>query len=332
MQRKTPWMWIVPSALVLFLIFATGIGFIGRVAGINENSLAPSVGIINLSGVITDEGEGGSFSRSPGARDVIDDLERAGRDTAIKAVVLRINSPGGSPAASQEMYRAVKKLAEKKSVICSMGDVAASGGYYVAAACDQIYANGSTVTGSIGVISQYLNYGVLAKKLGVETQTLKSGKFKDAGNPARPITPEERKLFQQLISDIYNQFVDDVAAGRKGKSKKLTRAQVVKLADGRVYTGRQALNNGLIDKLGGLEEAVDAAASLSGLGNDAPVKYFSRGGGLSSLFSSKSAASATESLTHDVAASAGDAAGKAFVERVRAEAQTDVRSPAPQLR
>ena len=330
MQRKTPWIWIVPSALLLFLIFALGMGFIALVVNGGDSAPGPRIGVVNLSGAITDEGEGGGFSRSPGAQDVIEDLDRAGRDTMIKAVVLRINSPGGSPAASQEMYRAVKRLAAKKSVICSMGDVAASGGYYVAAACDQIYANGSTVTGSIGVISQYLNYGTLAKKLGVDTQTLKSGKYKDAGNPARAITPDERKLFQQLISDIYNQFVDDVTAGRKGKGKKLTRAQVVRLADGRVYTGRQALDNGLIDKLGGLEEAIDAAASLSGLGDDAPVKYFSRGGGLGSLFKSESATAGD--IASDVAGSAGDAAAKAFVARLRAEAQTDVRNPAPQLR
>jgi protease-4 len=318
--------------LLVFSIFALGMGFIALVVNGGDSAAGPRVGVVNLSGAITDEGEGGGLSRSPGARDVIEDLDRAGRDTTIKAVVLRINSPGGSPAASQEMYRAVKKLAEKKPVICSMGDVAASGGYYVAAACDEIYANESTVTGSIGVISQYLNYSALAKKLGIETQTLKTGEFKDAGNPTRPITPRERELFQSLLRDIYNQFVDDVMAGRKGKSKKLTtRAQVVKLADGRVYTGRQAFNNGLIDKLGGLREAVNTAAERVGLEGSAPVKNYGGGGGLGSLFGAQSEQS-MQSVAQSVAASAGDAAGRAFVERVRAEAQTDARAAAPQLR
>lgn len=331
--RKTPWLLIVPAGIVLFLIFALGMGFIALVVNGGDSAPGPRVGVVQLSGVITDSGEGSAFSRVPGARDVIEDLESAGRDKSVEAVVLRINSPGGSPAASQEMYRAVKKLAAKKPVICSMGDVAASGGYYVAAACDEIYANGSTITGSIGVISQYLNYGGLAKKLGIETQTLKSGEFKDAGNPARPITPRERQFFQALIRDIYNQFVDDVYAGRKGKTGKLTRAKVVALADGRVYTGKQAQANGLIDKIGGLDEAVAAAAEAAKMTGEPLVKEYSRGGGLGSLFGAQSfAQGGAARMANDVAASAGDAAGRAFVERLKQETRADASSVAPQMR
>lgn len=335
--RKTPWLWIIPSGVALFSIFALGMGFVALVVRGGDAYDGPRVGIVELSGAITDQGEGSALSRTPGARDVIEDLDKAGKDATIKAVVLRINSPGGSPAASQEMYRAVKKLAQKKPVLCSMGDVAASGGYYVASACDTIYANGSTITGSIGVISQYLNYGVLAKKLGVETQTMKSGEFKDAGNPARPITPAEQQLFQALIRDIYNQFVDDVTLGRKnwkGKhGEKLTRAAVLKLADGRVYTGQQAAANGLIDKLGGLEEAINDAASRGGITDEPHVKNFSGGGGIGSLLSAES--SVQGGLAHaasDVATSAGDAAGRAFVERVKQETRVDTASTAPQMR
>ena len=339
--RKSPWLWIVPAGLALFLIFGLGMGFIALVIRGGDSYEGPRVGVVELSGVITDEGEGGALSRVPGARDVIEELEKAKRDSTIKAVVLRINSPGGSPSASQEIYAAVERLKASKPVVCSMGDVAASGGYYVAAACDSIYANGSTITGSIGVISQYLNYGALAKKLGIETQTLKSGQFKDAGNPARPITPAEKQLFQALIRDIYNQFVDDVTKGRKNwkgaKGEKLTRAAVLKLADGRVYTGRQAAANGLVDKLGSLDDAVTAAAAAGGISGDPHVKNFSKGGPLGSLFGVES--SVQDGLTHaasnaanGVAASAGDAAGRAFVERLKQETRADTATTAPQMR
>jgi protease-4 len=328
--------WIVPTAVIGFLVFALGMGFIALVVNGGDSASGPRVGIVELSGIITDAGEGGALSRVPGARDVIEDLDRAGRDSTVQAVVLRINSPGGSPAASQEMYRAVKKLAAKKPVICSMGDVAASGGYYVAAACDEIYANGSTITGSIGVISQFLNYGALAKKLGVDTQTMKSGEFKDAGNPARPLTPRERQLFQTLIRDIYNQFVDDVAAGRKGKkgaAAKLTRAKIVQLADGRVYTGRQAQANGLIDTIGGLEEAVAEAAQLAKIEGVPRVKNFSKGAVISSLFGAESSVhDGLASAANGVAASAGDAAGRAFVASLKQETHADAGAIAPQMR
>ena len=315
------------------MVFALGMGFIALAVNGGDSTAGPRVGLVELTGPIADSGSGSAFSRVPGARDVIEDLDRAGRDTAIQAVVLRINSPGGSPSASQEMYRAVKKLAQKKPVICSMGDVAASGGYYVAAACDEIYANESTITGSIGVITQLLNYQALAKKLGLETQTLKSGEFKDAGNPARPLTPRERQLFQALIRDIYNQFVDDVAAGRKGKNGKLTRARVLQLADGRVYTGRQAKANGLIDKLGGLEEAVDAAAQKAGMTGEPKVKNLSKGGGLGSLLSAESSIDRNlTSAASSAATAVGDAAGRAFVERLKQEGRTDAASLAPQMR
>lgn len=335
--RKSSWVWVVPSALVLFVIFALGMGFIALVIRGGDSYEGPRVGIVELGGAITDSGEGSTFSRTPGARDVIEDLDKAGDDDSIKAVVLRINSPGGSPAASQEMYAAVKRVAVKKPVICSMGDVAASGGYYVASACDTIYANGSSVTGSIGVISQYLNYGALAQKLGVQTETLKSGQFKDAGNPARPITPAERQLFQGLIRDIYNQFVDDVTAGRKnwkGKhGEKLTRAAVLKLADGRVYTGRQAAANGLIDKIGGLEDAVTDAAGRANISGDPHVKNFSKGGAIGSLFGAESSVQGgLASAAGNVAASAGDAAGRAFIERLKQETRADTATTAPQMR
>jgi protease-4 len=306
-----------------------GLGFIAMVtSGGSAAAVGPRVGIVEVSGAIMDEGQGSTFSRIPGARDIIEDLEAARVDTNIKAVVVRVNSPGGSPSASKEIYRAIQRLKEDKPVICSMGDVAASGGYYVAVACDQIYANGSTLTGSIGVISQFFTFQDLFKKVGLNSATIKSGQFKDAGNPARNLTPAERQLFQQMIFDIYNQFVDDVAAGRKGK---LTRNQILKLADGRVYTGRQALNNKLVDKEGGLYEAVAAAAKEGGIEGKPRTKNFSSGDGLGALFAAESSTSADQLVT-GVGAAAGDAAGRAFVEQLRNQARNDVTTSAPQLR
>lgn len=261
--RKAPWSLIVVSILAASFIGFIGLIFIGAVIGGASGS---HVGLINYYGAISDEAPGGFFS-ARGPRDFIEDCEAAGRSSSVKAVVIRINSPGGSAAASEEMYRAIRRLREKKPVVVSMGDVAASGGYYMAAAADKIYANPATITGSIGVISQFLNMqGLLEGKLGIRDETLKSGAFKDAGNPFRPLRPEERQLFQSMIRDIYNQFVDDVVAGRKAATKgKLTRANLLKVADGRVLTGRQAKNALLVDELGGLHEAIDAAVKLGGL-------------------------------------------------------------------
>jgi protease-4 len=277
---------------------------------------------VELSGEISDGG-GTGFSRNRGARDFIDDIEDARKDKSIKAIVIRINSPGGSAAASQEMFRAVRKLG--KPVICSMGDLAASGGYYVASACDTIYANGSTLTGSIGVISQFLNYSTLFKKVGLDQATIKSGKFKDAGNPARPLTAEERQLFQAMIMNVYNQFVDDVATGRKGK---LTRTQVLKLADGRVYTGLQAKQNKLVDNIGGLQDAIEDAAKRAGISGDPKIKEYGGGGMLGSILGSKAETGAEKAIS-GTGTIVGDAAGHAFMAALRNEMNAEASSPTP---
>jgi protease IV len=186
--------------------------------------------------------------------------ELAKRDE-VKAVVLRINSPGGTVAAVQEIYSEIMKLRRKgKVVVASMGDVAASGGYYIAAACDKIVANPGTLTGSIGVILEIANVEELFKKIGVRIEAIKSGKYKDSGSAYRSITPEERQSFQELINEAYGQFVSDIAKGRKMDEKKVSA-----LADGRVYTGNQALANGLVDALGNDEDAIELAAKLANI-------------------------------------------------------------------
>ena len=279
--------------LALGIVSFLGLSFIGLalIAALAGDVAKPSVGLIEVSGPITDSGASGLLGgTSGGARDFIREVETARQDPQIKSVVIRINSPGGSASASQEMYGAVMRLREEKPVIASMGDVAASGGYYVAAACDKIYANRATTTGSIGVITQLLNYQDLFDKLGLDEATIKSGKFKDAGNPARPLTPEERQLFQGLINNLYNQFVNDIVAGRKEATNgKLTRAKLIPLADGRVFTGEQAAKNGLIDATDDLYAAVKFAAREGGLSEeDTPITPLSDGGGLGALFGASS--------------------------------------------
>lgn len=333
-SRSSPWPWIGLSVFLFLLISGLGISVL-TLMGSGAAITSDRVGLIEYSGVITDEGTTSVIGISRGgARDFIDDIERAGRDKSIKAVVVRINSPGGSPAASQEMYQAIGRLRQQKPVLCSMGDAAASGGYYVASACDKIYANASTVTGSIGVISQSLNFSGLLNKYGVHDATQKSGKFKDMGNPFGPINPAHQQLEQALIQNIYQQFVNDVLAGRK---KKLTRAQILKLADGRVYTGQQAKANGLIDELGGLHEAVAAAAKLGNVKMDVltgvpQVKNVSAGG----LFGAMDTQSQIESVetmaerwSNGFAVTLGRAFADSLVQRLRLESNTP---PLPQAR
>ena len=307
------WPWL---ALLLFL----GISFFGLilVAAVMGDETKPSVGLIELSGPISDSGAGGLLGgTSGGARGFIREVEAARKDDNIKSVVIRINSPGGAASASQEMYEAVMRLRKAKPVICSMGDVAASGGYYTAAACTKIYANRATTTGSIGVITEFPNYQELAKKVGIGQSIIKSGKFKDTGNPARPLTAEEKQLFQGLITNLYNQFVNDIVTGRKEATKgQLTREKLLKLANGRVYTGEQAVQNKLIDETGDLYSAVRYAAKTGGLKEDAPVTPLSSGGGLGSLFGA-SASSAIGGLSEQ----AGTAFARGIAGQFKSEAK-----------
>jgi len=207
------------------------------------------VAIVELEGTIVD----------------VDDLLRelkAHRDNPlVKAVVLRINSPGGVVGPTQELHAAVMRLREAgKPVVASLGAVAASGGYYVAVAADRIYANPGTLTGSIGVIFQLPNVDGLMKKVGVDYVVVKAGRYKDIGNIARPMAPEERRILQTLLDDVHAQFIAAVATGRK-----LDPTEVVGFADGRIVSGAQAKDLHMVDALGGLEEALDGAATLAGL-------------------------------------------------------------------
>jgi protease-4 len=245
---------VIGAALVIYL--GTAALFVAVVSSVLPASrsgggalFGERVALIELEGLIVD------------VDDQVREL-RAYRDNpGIRAVVIRINSPGGAVAPTQELYDALRKFREAgKPVVASLGAVAASGGYYVAVAADQIYANPGTLTGSIGVVMQMANLNALMKKVGVEYVVVKSGEFKDVGNFARPMTAEERRILQALLDDVHGQFIAAVADGRK-----LDRAEVRRFADGRVFSGSQAKALRMVDALGGLEEAVDGAATLAGL-------------------------------------------------------------------
>jgi protease-4 len=222
------------------------------------------VAVVEVEGII-----GAEATRGLDTDGVIRVLGEYRDDPAVRAVVLRINSPGGVVAPTQEIFTAVRRLREaKKPVVASLGSVAASGGYYVAVAADRIYASPGTLTGSIGVVMQLANLEGLLKKVGVEYVVVKAGAYKDVGNMARAMTPEERRILQSLLDDVYDQFISAVADGR-GLDPQAVRA----FAEGRIYSGRQAQSLKMVDDLGGLEDAIEAAAKMAGLPAKPKVIY-----------------------------------------------------------
>lgn len=218
--------------------------------------LQAKVGVVRIEGVITD------------SRESIEQIDELADDDGIKAVVVRIDSPGGGVAASQEIYRAVRQLQIRKKVIVSMGSVAASGGYLIATAADRIVANPGTITGSISAVMHFADVQELMKKVGVRSSVIKSGKFKDIGSPVREMTAEEKQLIQGIVDDIYDQFVRTISEDRK-----IPLEIIRSLADGRIFSGRQALQLKLVDELGGLQDAVLLAGRLAGIEGKPAVVY-----------------------------------------------------------
>jgi len=227
--------------LVFFIVF-------GVVSRMEDAPFARGgkVGVLPVNGLIAD------------SETTIEQLKRFAKDDSVKAIVVRINSPGGGVGPSQEIYEEVRKLKGKKPVVSSMGAVAASGGYYIACASQKIYANPGTITGSIGVIMQFVNVKELIEKIGIKGVVVKSGELKDAGSPIRDMTPEERQYLQAVIDNVHAQFVRAVADGRK-----LDVEAVSKIADGRIFSGEQAKALGLVDALGNQEDAVADAARMA---------------------------------------------------------------------
>ncbi|MDY0376128.1 MAG: signal peptide peptidase SppA [Desulfobacterium sp.] len=214
-----------------------------------------NIGVVEIVGVIAS------------SKEVSRQIKLFRDDPAIKAIVLRIDSPGGGVGPSQEIYREIIKAKEVKKVIASLGSVAASGGYYAASAADAIVANPGTITGSIGVIMEYANFQKIMEKIGLTPVVIKSGEFKDMGSPVREITPKEMEILQGVADEVHLQFVRDVAAGRSLEQK-----LVEKLADGRIYTGEKALELNLVDRLGNLEDALEWGAEMADIkGKAVPV-------------------------------------------------------------
>ncbi len=216
--------------------------------------------VVRLTGMIIDKADGSIFTSSAGSSNsVLKELRKALKSKKVKAVLLRVNSPGGTVPMSQEIHEAILQLKEKgKPVVVSMGDVAASGGYYIACAADKIVANPGTLTGSIGVIINLMNLKGLTDKVGLEPEVIKSGLFKDIASPYRKMTKEEHDILQALIMDSYDQFTTAVANGRKMPIEK-----VRTIADGRIYSGRQALKLGLVDELGSYTDALALLQKIS---------------------------------------------------------------------
>ena len=250
---------VVGGMLVLFGIMSAAGGMEGFGGG------GEPVALIRIDGMIVAGRSGFSFmgGAATGSDDVVDEIERAVEDSETKAILLRINSPGGSAAGSQEIYNAIVRAREEGMiVVASMADIAASGGYYVAAPAHKIFADPATVTGSIGAIAMHQDMSGLFDKLGIKAEVVKSGALKDMFQPMAPLSEDAREIVQDLVTQVHEQFIAAVVEGRKGM---LDEAGVRRLADGRIYTGEQAKENGLIDGLGGRQEALLAAGELAGI-------------------------------------------------------------------
>lgn len=252
-----------PVLLGLLIVVLLIVGFIAlvlvfsRLAGKRPAIvLGDKIGVVEIKGVIVSSAK------------IIDQLIAYREDGGVKAIVLRIDSPGGGVGPSQEIYQEVMKTRESKTVVASLGGVAASGGYYIASGADAIVANPGTITGSIGVIMQFSNVEGLMKVIGLKTYTFKSGKYKDLGSPFREPTPADQEIVMGVIESVYDQFVEAVAEGRS-----MDVDAVRKLADGRIFSGRQAMEHGLVDHMGNLQDAIAMAAKMGGVRGKPNVIY-----------------------------------------------------------
>jgi protease-4 len=256
-MKKRPFLMasaLLAGLFVFFLVLAVTVAsFMGRPASF---AIGDKIGVIEVFGVIAD------------SREVIEQIHDFRDNDSIKAIVLRVDSPGGGVGPSQEIHDEVKAVDAIKPVVVSMGSVAASGGYYIAASAREIIANPGTITGSIGVIMEFTNFQELLDKIGLSSVVVKSGEYKDIGSPTREMTETERKILQDLIDDVHSQFVASVAEGRK-----IDEAVVRSIANGSIYSGRRAMEMGLVDRMGNLEVAIKRAAEMAGIEGKPNVVY-----------------------------------------------------------
>jgi protease-4 len=279
MKRKRIWVGL-GVIVVLLVIFFSALLFIGRMTDQRGPfSFGDKIAIVEIKGIITQSTE------------IIEEMRQYADDETVKAVILRIDSPGGGVGPSQEIHREVVKLKTKKKVLASMGSVAASGGYYIACASDLIVANPGTITGSIGVVMEFTNLEELLKKIGVKGVVLKGGEHKDIGSPFREMTPGEKRIMQDVIDNVHQQFIKAVAEGRK-----MEQSKVVPVADGRIFTGEQAKQFGLVDEMGNLEDTVDMAAKLVKIDGRPTVIYPKRRFTIWEMLAKEMASTVVESL------------------------------------
>lgn len=250
-------LWTLAGLVLLMLVIAAGIASFSKV------SVGEKIALLRVEGPIVD------------TYDTIESLKEYSKDPSVKAIVIRVDSPGGAVAPSQELYSEVKKTAAKKKVVISMGSMAASGGYYIAVAGTRLVADPGTLTGSIGVIMEIPDIQGLMTKLGVKAQVVKAGSHKDLASMFKEMSPADRAILQGVLDNVHGQFINAVAEGRK-----MPVGKVREIADGRIFTGEQALAAGLVDQLGGLEDAINTAKSLAGIKGEPTILKKKKGMGL----------------------------------------------------
>lgn len=236
--------------IVMMVLFVFLLAMSALLALIGKNGLpiGEKIALVRISGPILE------------STDTVEEIKKHAEDSSIKAILLRVDSPGGAVAPSQEIYEEVKRAALKKKVVVSMGSIAASGGYYISSPASKIIANPGTMTGSIGVIMEIPNIEGLMDKIGIRTEVIKSGRHKDIASVFRKMQDEDRMILQDVLTDVHEQFIKAVSEGRK-----MPVEEVRKIADGRIFTGKQALSAGLVDGLGNIQDATDEAAKLAGI-------------------------------------------------------------------
>jgi protease-4 len=248
-SRRHPYLFFM---LVFTAIIAGSTIIVSLLAMLSQHrsdiGFTEKVGVVELNGIISD------------SKKILSQIKDFRENDSIKAIVIRIDSPGGAVGPAQEIYREIRKTRKTKKVIASMGTIAASGGYYIAAATDGIIANPGTITGSIGVILGYTNFQALFEKIGLDPVVIKSGEYKDIASPVRKMTETEKALLQKFSDTVHQQFIRDVASGRQMET-----TDVQKIADGRIFSGESAKTLGLVDRLGNLEDAIEWAGRLGGI-------------------------------------------------------------------
>lgn len=278
-MTKKRWIALIVFLAIMLLSAVTQLGTASLRAGdkdwseeIYQQGGLEQIALLEVEGVITNANQVGGFFSSPlyNHEVFLKQLKEAFQNEQIKAILLHVNSPGGGVVESDEIYHTIRKLKAEyeKPLVVYMSNTAASGGYYISALADTIYANRSTITGSIGVIISSLNYRELAEEWGVKDQTFTSGPHKDIMSPMKEMTAKEREIIQSIVDELYANFVDVIVEGRK-----MSREDVLQIADGRIYTGSQAKELGLVDEIGFLDEAIEGTAALANLDHPTVIRY-----------------------------------------------------------